>query len=357
MWRCKFCDKTNLDDQKVCKYCTAPNPDAPKAKPAGAPFSPLQPQAGVNPPAPDWNARYNPDPKPQKMPIKLDKILKIMAVAATALLIVYLATLLFQRPGDKSDAANDASPDLSTALAGKSLTDAADVTATPVETPMPAETPEPTREPVVADAVAELYLDFGQTYQCSTNDFNLPYEISEDEITWSCPENDAETTCSKNGLIEASYYQVDPEMSYNEEVIITGTTEEGSVLNYHVYTGDGQTYTFDWSTSARMMRGRISGYTIVSDEMIVQCDGFSVYYEYELTKGKLDANAWSVWVREDGTTWVRVQDIKVENKVGEVYDISFDHPITFNEIWIMPESYSPEYSYTSSFQVGYMLFN
>jgi hypothetical protein len=105
------------------------------------------------------------------------------------------------------------------------------------------------------------------------------------------------------------------------------------------------------------MRGNISGYTIVSDEMIVQCDGFSVYYEYELTEGKLDANAWSVWVREDGTTWVRVQDIKVENKVGEVYDISFDYPITFNEIWIMPETYSFNYSVIPTFQIGYLLFD
>ncbi len=313
----------------------------------------MQPLGGVNPPVPDWNARYNPGANQKRKPaIKLDTVLKYMVIAASALLIIFLLTSMLKRT-DRADGQMKTVKDDPALSARKS--DVQDAPAT--ETPVPTATPEPTRAPVVADAVAELYLDFGQTYQCSTRDFVLPYEIADDEVTWRCAENDSGTDCTGKGLIEASFYQVDPEMKYNEEVIITGTTEEGSVLTYHVYTGDGETYRFDWSTSARTMRGSISGYTIVSDEMIVQCDGFSVYFEYELTDGKLDANAWSVWVREDGTTWVRVQDIKVENKVGKAYDISFDHPITFNEIWIMPESYSPEYSYTSSFQIGYLLFN
>lgn len=355
MWKCKFCEKTNFDDQKICPYCTAPNPDAQKSAPASAQQTPPQPRNGVNPPAQDWASRYNPDPRTQKKPIKLDAILKIMVIAASAILIIYLATLLFRQPGNQADASNPAKTEESSLKAGAALE--ADVqTATPADTPLTTATPEPTRAPVVIDAVTELYLDFGQTYQCSTKDFNLPYDIPDNEITWRCADNDAETTCTKNGLIEAGYYQVDPEMSYNDEVIVTGTTQEGSVLYYHVYTGDGNTYTFGWSSSARSMRGRISGYVIVSDEMIVHCNGFSVYYEYELADGKLEANTWSVWVREDGATWVRVQDIRVENNVGKSYDISFDHPITFNEIWIMPESYSTEYSYTSSFNIGYLMF-
>ena len=350
MWKCKFCDKTNFDDQKACPYCTAPNPDAQKSAHTPVQQHPMQPQSGATPPAQDWASRYNPDLKAQKKPIKLDGILKIMVIAASALLIIYLVTLLFKQPDNRADAASPVQTAESNLKAGTAPE------TNPTDTPLPTATPEPTRAPVVADAVAELYLDFGQTYQCSTGDFNLPVDIPEGEITWRCADNDAGTDCSKNGLIVAGSYQVDPEMKYNEEVIITGTTEEGSRLTYHVFTGDGQTYSFSWSTSSRSMRGSISGYVIVSDKMIVQCDGFSVYYEYELTDGKLDANAWSVWVREDGTTWVRVEDITLENQVGDVFDIEFDHPMTFNEIWIMPETYSAEYSYTSSFSIGYMLF-
>lgn len=352
MWRCKFCDKTNLDDQKICPYCTAPNPGAPKTA-ASSPIGTAKPQSGANPPVQDWYARYNPDQKPQKSPVKLDRILKYMVIAAAALLIVYLATLLFRHPGSKVDAANGASPNSTVAKAEKAL-DSAEVT--PTSTPIPTPTPEPTRAPVVADAEETLYLDFGEQYQCSTRDFDLPVEIPEDEITWECADNDAGTVCSKDGLIEASNYQVDTEQEYNEEVVITGTTEEGSVLSYHVLTGNGSTYSFDWSATARTMRGYLSGYTIVADRMIPQCSGFSLYYGYSLTHGKLDANAWSVWVREGGTTWIRVKDIDIKDPSGEVYTIDFDHPMSFNEIWIMPETYSPEFSFNSKFYIGYLFF-
>ncbi|GEM_PF-6927204 len=353
MWKCTFCEKTNFDDQKVCPYCTAPNPAAQKPASAGAPEHRAQPQGGATPPVQDWASRYNPDPKANKKPVKLDQILKYLVIAASALLIIYLVTMLFQKPGAKTDATISPVPDQ--ALIAQQQT-AEQETPAPTDTPVPTDTPAPTREPVVVDAVTELYLDFGQTYQCTTKDFVLPYDIANDEVTWRCADNDDGTTCSKRGLIAAGIYQVDPEARYSSECIITGTTEEGSVLTYHVYTGDGTTYSFGWSSSARSMRGSISGYVIVSNKMLVQCSGFSVYYEYELTKGKLDSNTWSVWVREDGSTWVRIQDIVLENKVGDVFDITFDHPITFNEIWIMPETYSQEYSYTSSFQVGYLLF-
>ena len=351
MWKCTFCDKTNFDDQKVCPYCNAPNPAQEKPASVSAPKQQFQPQSGATPPVQDWASRYNPDPKNQKKPVKIDQILKYMVIAASALLIIYLMTLLLQKPASKTDAAISPSPDQALSALKQY-----DTSSLEEATPAPTDTPAPTREPVVADAVVEVYLDFGETYQCSTKDFVLPYDIANDEVTWRCADNDAGTVCSKQGLIEASYYQVDPELQYNEEVIVTGTTKEGSVLNYHVYTGDGTTYTFNWSNSARSMRGYISGYTIVADKMIPLCSGFSMYYSYDLTHGKLKANAWSVWVREGGTTWVRVQDINITDPSGEVYNISFDHPISFNEIWIMPETYSEEFTFSSSFYVGYLLF-
>ena len=350
MWKCQYCDKTNLDDKAICPYCNAPNPAVQKPNPANAPQSPIYPQsANKTQPAQDWESRYN--PKQSSKP-KLRSILTYTIIGVAAILLIVVLTLIIQKPVERG---------LSAAAAQKTeavLQDSKDgvIASAEKETPAPTATPEPTRAPVVVDAATELYLDFGQSYQCSTSDFVLPSDIPEDEITWHCADNDAGTTCTKDGLIVAGDCQVDPEKVYNDEVIITGSTPEGSVLYYHVYSGNGQTYSFGWSTSARAMRGALSGYTIVSDEMLVQCNGFSVYYEYELTKGKMEANAWSVWVRENGTTWVRVQDIHLENKVGDVFDITFDHPITFNEIWIMPETYSQNYSVTTEFQVGYLLF-
>ncbi len=352
MWKCQYCDKMNLDDKTICPYCCAPNPAAAKKAPqAGGVYT--QPQGGQNPPLRDPSTLYNPanGPAPARGN-KRKAVFQYVIIGVATLLLLVLVTLLFQKPAQGSDAIDTAHQ-----TKGELKKPNSDSPSAAEETPVPTATPEPTREPVVVDAVAELYLDFGQTYQCSTRDFNLPTDIPDNEITWRCADNDAETTCTKNGLILAGNIQLDSELRYNEEVIVTGTTEEGSVLTYHVITGDGESYTFRWSNTSRSMRGYISGYVIVSDKMIEQCSGFSVYYEYEITDGKLEANAWSVWVREDGDTWVRVQDIAPENKVGEVFDITFDHPITFNEIWIMPETYSPEFGFTSAFYVGYMIFN
>lgn len=350
MWKCTFCEKTNFDDQKVCPYCTAPNPAAQKTGSTGTPGHHAQPQGGATPPAQDWASRYNPDPKANKKPVKLDQILKYLVIAASALLIIYLVTMLFQKPGSKTDAAISPVPDQALIVQQT----AEQETPAPTDTPVPTDTPAPTREPVVVDAVTELYLDFGQTYQCTTKDFVLPYDIANDEVTWRCADNEDGTTCTKNGTLEAGFYQVDPEMRYNEEIIVTGTTEEGSVLTYHVFTGDGETYDFTW-TSGRSMKN-YSGAVIACSPMVVRCSGFTLYYKYELTDGKLEANSWSVWVRENGTEWVRVQDIQVENQVAEAHDIVFDRPITFSEICVQPETYSYNYSYQDAFLIAYMIF-
>lgn len=236
---------------------------------------------------------------------------------------------------------------------------AAVITQTPVDvkTPAPTATPQPTPEPFTAEAAVEIYLDYGETYQCTTEDFDLPYAVADDEVNWLCEDNDAGTLCSSRGRITAGNYQVDPEEKFNDALIVTGKTKNGSTLTYTVLTGRGDNYIFSWSTSPRTMKGYTSGYVIVSDEMVPQCSGFTIYYEYELTDGKLNSDRWSVWVREDGTTWVRVGDIFLENKVGKQFDIEFDHPITFNEICVQPETYSDDYSCTTSYAIGYLVFN
>jgi len=349
MWKCQYCDKTSLDDQKTCPYCCAPNPAAAKKPPlAGGVYT--QPQGGQTPPMRDPSTLYNPanGPAPARG-TKFKAAFQYAIIGVATLLLFVLVTLLLTKPVQGGDAVDAASP-----AKTEAKKPSADATAA-VETPVPTATPEPTRAPVVADAVSELYLDFGQTYQCSTRDFDLPDDIPDSEVTWRCADNDAVTTCTENGLIQAGIYQVDTELSYNEEVIITGTTEEGSTLYYHVFTGNGETYEFSW-TSGRSMKN-YSGAVIACSPMIVQCSGFTLYYEYELTDGKLETTSWSVWVRENGTEWVRVEDIQVENQVSGAHDIVFDYPMAFSEICIQPETYNYNYSYQDAFAIFYLIFD
>lgn len=356
MWKCQYCEKTNFDDQPICPYCNAPNPAGKNYKSASAAGPASQPQqGGRTTPAQDWETRYQQNNSSRRNRTgKLSSILKYSIIGVSALLVLFIVTMIIQGLSS-NDKTADAPQKTSEGL--KNLTITSTAKETPVVTTAPTPTPEPTNAPVTVEAAVDIYLDFGETYQCDTDDFILPYDIDNEDVVWSCSDNEEGTTCNRSGLITAGTIQVDTELKFNEAVTVSGTTSNGSILSYTVYTGDGKTYTFDWSNSSRSMRGYLSGYVIVADKMITQCDGFSIYYEYELKHGKLDANAWSVWVREDGTSWVRVQDIDLQNEVGDVFDITFDRPISFNEIWIMPETYSPEFSFTSAFYIGYLVFD
>ena len=369
MWKCKYCEKTNFDDQTICPYCNAPNPAAANRAPANTGGN-TQPIYGgqSQPPQPhqDWNARYNPGAPARS---KTGSIVTYIAVGVAAILLVVVLVLIFQKPksGDLPAAVQQKTEgslkgtlgDIRGAATEK--TPAPTATQEPTQAPTLAPTPEPTLEPTPApfavEAAVEVYLDYGETYQCTAADFDLPYDVSDADINWSCDENDAGTTCSTHGRITAGHYQVEPENKFNDALTVTGRTQDGSTLTYTVLTGRGDKYTFNWATSPRTMKGYTSGYVIVCDNMVPQCSGFSIYYKYDLVKGKLDANRWSVWVREDGTTWVHVGDIYLENAVGDVFDIEFDHPITFNEVCVQPETYSDYYSYNSSFSIGYLVFN
>ena len=349
MWKCQYCEKTNFDDQKICPYCNAPNPAASRASFTSA-GSNAQAPSGQNQPAQDWNARYNPGASKKS---KFSAIFHYTIVGIAAALLIVILVMLFQKPG--SDGQSAAAPQKTeTALKG-AVQDIPNSAA--AETPALTATPEPTPEPFSVEAPVDLYLDYGETYQCTAKDFDLPYTVADDEINWRCDDNDAGTICSSRGHITAGNYQVDPENKYNDAITITGKTKNGSTLTYTLLTGRGENYTFDWSTSPRTMKGYSSGYVIVADEMVPRCSGFTLYYEYTLTDGDLNSDRWSVWVHEDGSKWVRVDDIYLENTVGKQFDIEFDRPITFNEICVQPETYSEEYSLTSSFAIGYLLFN
>ena len=339
MWKCQYCEKTNFDDQKICPYCNAPNLAAKNQDAAP------QPRTNLYNPA----ESYRP-----KQTEKKNSILKFVLIGVAALSVLLMLVVFFQKRadgGNMTDAREQVAkkeetlkPDFATPVAEQ---EAAAVAVT--------EAPEPAQEPIVVEAVAEIYLNFGEIYQCTTDDFVLPYEIDNDDIVWSCEANEAGTECTTTGLITGGNTQVLADAGYNDAVVITGTTSNGSELSYSVITGEGNTYEFSWSSGRRNMKN-YNGSVILVSPMVLDCNGFSIYYEYELTKGSIKSDNWSVWVRENGTDWVRVKDITVENKVGKVYDVVFSEPMSFSEICVQPETYSDSYEYNNSFGVGYLLF-
>ena len=354
MWKCQFCEKMNFDDQAICPHCNAPNP------------SPVKPVfTAANTPPPTQGGPYQPPysatgqtapntPDNMQRAKKRDSIIKYVLIGVAALSVLIMLSVLVQTRGERKTADNAA---LVTPTPIAQTEEAAIIPAVEEEpAPVLTEAPEPANDPVVVTAVADIYLNFGDTYQCSTEDFVLPYEIDEADIVWSCDYNESGTECSASGLITGGNTQVDGSAEYNEPVLVVGTTADGSELSYNVITGNGKTYDFSWSSGRRNMKN-YNGAVILIDPMIVNCDGFSIYYQYELTKGSLNTDTWSVWVRENGTEWIRIQDITVEDQVGEVYDIVFDEPLSFSEICVQPETYSDNYSYSDSFAVGYLVFH
>ena len=354
MWKCQFCEKMNFDDQAICPHCNAPNP------------SPVKPvYSAANTPPPTQGGQYQPpySAAGQAAPNasdnmqrtrKRDSIIKYVLIGVAALSVLIMLSVLVQTRGKRKAADNVA---LVTPTPIVQTEEAAIIPAVEEE-PMPTEAAEPEEayDPVVVTAVADVYLNFDETYQCSTGDFVLPHAIAESDIVWSCDDNESGTVCSPSGLITGGNTQVDVSAKYNEPVRVVGTAPDGSELSYNVITGNGKTYGFTWSSGRRNMKN-YNGAVILIDPMIVNCDGFSIYYKYTLTKGSLKTDNWSVWVRENGTDWVRIQDITIEDQVGKVYDIVFDEPLSFSEICVQPETYSDSFSYNSSFAVGYLVFH
>ena len=353
MWKCQFCEKMNFDDQSICPHCNAPNPAGPPPKPADPVINRTQAPQGqpyVPPQTPTGQFAPNPEAKVTQAK-KRDSIVKYIAIGAAIVSVLLMITVCFQKRSGGDDMPL-ATPTPTQKQSGLAVAPVAEETLSPV---VEAE-PEQANDAVYVSAAADVYLTFGETYQCSTEDFVLPYVIDEGDIVWTCDANDSGTACTTSGLISGGSTQVDVNKGYNDPIRVVGTTSNGSELSYNLVVGDGQTYAFAWSSGRRNMKN-YNGSVILVDPMIVACDGFSIYYEYELTKGSLNSDNWSVWVRENGTDWVRVKDITVENKVGLVYDVAFDEQMSFSEICVQPETYSDSYSYTTYFAVGYLVFN
>jgi hypothetical protein len=200
-----------------------------------------------------------------------------------------------------------------------------------------------------------LNLDYGERFQCSVRDFDLPDSIRESDVTWPTIFDDSGVTCSKSGVLEATNIQFDPTSKYNSAVYVNGHTSEGIELQYKVIVGNGQTYNFDWSDSPRNMK-TVHGYTYIASPAIPNCLGFTLMFGYDLNSGKITGTNWSVWVRENGDTWVFVGDITATAGNYENYDITFDRPITFSELIVQaPKEYN-NFSASISYDVTNLVF-
>ena len=363
MWKCQYCDKMSTDDLKICPHCNAPNPAARISSPSAAGGSLYQQSAGNQRPengnpntaTRDQSAIFYPDGKDTNRAGKKGGSRAFLWIGIAAVVIVTLTVVMsLQRKEEEAPKPiKEQMIDIKGNLGG-----AIDAKQPDTEQKALAATDAPKLEkaPFTVHAAVPVYLDFGETYFCSANDFRLPYPVEDQQISWACASNEAGTTCTQDGYIVAGAIQVDAEKEYNDTLQITGTTANGSRLIYDVITGDGTSYDFHWSSDTRQMKNYI-GAVIIASPMVINCSGFTIYYEYELTKGSFNSDRWSVWVRQDGTTWVRVQDISLKNKNGDVFNIVFNEPMSFSEIVVQPETYSNTYEYNDSFAVGYLIFD
>lgn len=188
-----------------------------------------------------------------------------------------------------------------------------------------------------------LTLNFRQIYQCSTSDFGLSGDDA-DHMTWSCVANDAGVTCSPDGTINAGNILIDPGLGYNEPIPIIGTDGKNKTLTYYLTTGNDQRYEFCWSGN-RTMKSYVGPVYQVTP-MVTNCYGFTLTFKSVLTNGDIIGDQWSVWVRENGTDWVYIQDITLQNDSECTYDIFFEREISFSEIAVQPPKQYNPYSNT-----------
>lgn len=196
---------------------------------------------------------------------------------------------------------------------------------------------DPAGEPVY------LTLGFHQTYQCSSSDFDLPEDVS-DSLTWSCAANDTGVTCSPGGAIDTGNILADPSLGYNQPIQVVGTNGKDLTLVYYLITGSGQNFAVGWSGN-RTMRNYI-GPVYQITPMVTNCSGFTLTFKSTLISGDIIGDQWSVWVRENGTDWVYVQDITVQNNAESSCDIVFDGIKSFSEIAVQPPKQYNPYSNT-----------
>lgn len=206
----------------------------------------------------------------------------------------------------------------------------------------------------VASEPVYLTKGFHQTYQCCISDFDLS-EYAADNITWSCTANDAGVTCSPSGVIDTGNILVDPSLGYNQPIQVVGTNGKNLTLTYYLTTGNDQRYEFNWSGN-RTMRNYIGPVYQVTP-MVMNCSGFTLAFKSVVTSGDIIGDQWSVWVRENGTDWVYIQDITLQNDLECSSSIIFDRAISFSEIAVQPPKQYNPFSNTVNCEITNLVMN
>jgi hypothetical protein len=281
--------------------------------------------------------------KNQMNPKKRKGLLVGLIATATFLILLVIIVIIFNAGNNRSRLQSDLlEVNSNSPTTIPSPTPTAIIEATPTQIPQP-------------DTVT-INLDYGEEYECSVKDFDVPDSIKEDDVKWPTIYNDPGVTCNNRGELQATNIQFDPNSNFNSPVYISGQTSYGIELQYEVIVGNGKTYSLSWSDTARNMK-TVRGYTYVSTPEIRHCLGFTLMFGYDLNSGKIAGKNWSVWIRENGDTWVLVGNIPVTEGDYEYHDLLFDRPITFNEIIVQaPKEYN-QFSASLSYDVTNIIFD
>ena len=283
-------------------------------------------------------------PFPVQKPADKKSRIKTIAIIAGSALGLYLLILLGvgafhngANGGNKDDAKMDVA-----AVSAVTATPEATAAATPTATPKPTQAPNPSD--------LSLTLDFGDTFVCSVKDFEFSYDISEEDVKWTSSDPDM-VDCTKSGMLSAGYVQRDIEKAYNDEVIITGVAPNGVTFTYEVAVGNGQTYSFEWAASPRVLKDSIA-HMYIADPTIRNCMGFTLNFIYEKTDGTHKGD-WVLWVLDTEGIWYSFPSLAAEDGVETYYNIEFDYPVNVAEFVMQPVNEYAEFSW----RVGYLVSN
>ena len=279
--------------------------------------------------------------------------LKIGLIAAGAMLVVFLIWSIVGGGGGKEPARDaNGSGGIVAKISGgtKNAGEVIEPTNEPADEQTAEPTTEPTAEPIVDPDPVTITLGYGETYQCTVRDFNLPDSVGDADVTWPDLTGIAGVYCDNNGWLVAGNVQFDPANEYNDDVTIEGKTSNGATLTYNVRVGDGQSYSFNWSESPRNLKS-VNGYTFIATPQVENSTGFTVVFGYDLEDGEINGTNWSVWVHENGTEWAFIQDITVNEGEYTEYVIDFNRTISFTEFIIQPPKEYNYFRYSNSYKV------
>ena len=312
-----------------------------------APFS--GPAQGVLTPPPVVPPVENPEEKLKKQ----KRGLKAGLIAAGAVLVILVVWLIAASTGGKQQQAQatDGTGTIIAKVSGGTINSKSSATAEPTEEPAAEATSEPTAAPIENPDPIFITLDYGQSYQLTTRDFDLAYDISDSDVTWPDLLGTTGVYCDESGYLLAGNVPFDPSDGYNDYVTVQGTASDGTVLTYNVCVGDGQTYSFEKSQSARSLKN-VMGHPLIATPSVENCLGFTLTYGYELSEGKINGTNWSVWLLKTEDEWVFLGDIEVTEGVYGDYPFTFDEPISFYQLIVQPPAQYDSFSYGNAYTVS-----